>query len=473
MNRFLVKASVSAAFILSLLTLSPAAALTPPPGHFAYVVNWAGSSVSVVDTDAWVVTATIPVGGEPSGVAVGAGGYNVYVTNRTDQTISVIDTVSNAVWATIPTGGGGPGALAVNSTETTAYVIDGPSHSVQVLDLFSQTVTATIPMGRLCSYIAVDPSNRYVYVSGGDGLSIVDTRYKSIIATIAVGTSLAGVAVHPSGASVFVCDYGEGAVAVVNPYTYSFSKIPVGSGPTSVVFNRSGTYAFVTNSLSDTVSVIKTATGTVVATIPVGDYPYNIDVDRSDRYLYTMNTLDNTVSVVDWKAQYVAATVPVGANPSGAGRFISTSTLWTAPLSASLRVTSLEEDKSGNVKFKTTTKAIQGTCYMTATYRRPTALSCYALDGTYFMLENLSHLGTEMPKMKTEQVMVNGSGPGAILLPPDRYYPGFSMFEAKGTMKKDASGQVMSVIITGKATIHADTGVIGTGNLRLEFSRQQ
>jgi DNA-binding beta-propeller fold protein YncE len=36
------------------------------------------------------VVATIPVGGDPSGVAVSPDGTHIYVTNETDNTVSVI-----------------------------------------------------------------------------------------------------------------------------------------------------------------------------------------------------------------------------------------------------------------------------------------------------------------------------------------------------------------------------------------------
>ena len=51
------------------------------------------------------------------------------------------------------------------------------------------------------------------------------------------------------------------------------ATIPVGCQPTGVVVTPDGTRAYVTNSLDNTVSVIDTATNTVVATLPVGLFP--------------------------------------------------------------------------------------------------------------------------------------------------------------------------------------------------------
>ena len=61
----------------------------------------------MISTATNTVTATIPVGDGPYGVAVSPDGTLAYVTNYYDNTVSVISTASNTVTATI-TGFNGP-----------------------------------------------------------------------------------------------------------------------------------------------------------------------------------------------------------------------------------------------------------------------------------------------------------------------------------------------------------------------------
>jgi len=72
----------------------------------AYITNLDASTVSVIDTTSNTVTATIPVGSGPLGVAVTPDGSTVYVANEAQGTVagtvSVIATASNTVTATIP-----------------------------------------------------------------------------------------------------------------------------------------------------------------------------------------------------------------------------------------------------------------------------------------------------------------------------------------------------------------------------------
>jgi len=76
-----------------------------PDGSKVYVTNGAPlNTVSVIDTATNTVSATIPVGADPSGVAVTPDGSKVYVGNFGSNTVSVIDTATNTVSATIPVG---------------------------------------------------------------------------------------------------------------------------------------------------------------------------------------------------------------------------------------------------------------------------------------------------------------------------------------------------------------------------------
>ena len=74
------------------------------------------------------------------------------------------------------------------------------------------------------------------------------------------------------------------------------------------------TRAYVTNSQDNTVSVIDTATNTVVATIPVGAVPVGVAITPDGTRAYVTNAGDNTVLVIDTATNTVVASIPA-ANP--------------------------------------------------------------------------------------------------------------------------------------------------------------
>jgi YVTN family beta-propeller protein len=73
--------------------------------------------------------------------------------------------------------------------------------------------------------------------------------------------------------------------------------------------------AYITNQGSSTVSVIDTATDTIIATIPVGLNPFGVAVSPDGSKVYVANVSSNTVSVIDTATNTVNATIPVGLPP--------------------------------------------------------------------------------------------------------------------------------------------------------------
>lgn len=80
--------------------------------------------------------------------------------------------------------------------------------------------------------------------------------------------------------------------------------------------------AYITNFGSNNVSVIDTATNTVIATIPVGSVPLGVVVTPDGSKVYVANSDDNSVSVIATATNTVTATIPVGSYPIAFGVFI-------------------------------------------------------------------------------------------------------------------------------------------------------
>ena len=83
-------------------------------------------------------------------------------------------------------------------------------------------------------------------------------------------------------------------------------------------------FAYITNYLDNTVSVIDTATNTVTSTVPVGSSPIGVAVTPDGTKVYVANSGanslngedDGSVSVIDTAKNIVIATVKVGPNPN-------------------------------------------------------------------------------------------------------------------------------------------------------------
>jgi YVTN family beta-propeller protein len=83
-----------------------------------------------------------------------------------------------------------------------------------------------------------------------------------------------------------------------------------------VALTPDGSKVYVTNAHDNNVSVINTATNTVVGSpIPVGVHPFGVAVTPDGSKVYVTNVEDNTVSVIATVTNAVS-TIPVGHGPA-------------------------------------------------------------------------------------------------------------------------------------------------------------
>ena len=131
------------------------------------------------------------------------------------------------------------------------------------------------------------------------------------------GESPIAVAVTPDGTKVYVANAGSNNVSVINTATNTVVKtVSVGNAPIGVAITPDGTKVYVANSGSNNVSVIHRPGNTVVATIPVGNCPRGVAITPDGTQAYVANYGDNTVSVIDTATNTVAGLpIPVGTSP--------------------------------------------------------------------------------------------------------------------------------------------------------------
>lgn len=99
-------------------------------------------------------------------------------------------------------------------------------------------------------------------------------------------------------------------------------EIETGQNPAAVIASPTRNEVYVANSGAPdgegTVSVINTENNRIAATIPVRRQPVSIDLDSADKLAYVANSGSNNISVVDLKARREIAAIGVGDDPVAA-----------------------------------------------------------------------------------------------------------------------------------------------------------
>ena len=240
-----------------------------------------------------------------------------YVTNRDSNNISVIDTATN-----------------------TEVDVDGnPNNGI-----------TKIPVGTAPVGVAVTPDGAFVYVTNQNSNNVsviatatntevdVDGNSGNGITRIPLGTSPQGVAVRPPGTFVYVTNFISDDVSVIDTATNTevdvdgnpgngITRIRVGNAPSGVAVTPNGAFVYVASYFDNNVSVINTATNTEVARIPVGSAPHGVTVTPDGAFVYVTNQNSNNVSVIDTATNTEVdvdgnpgngiTRIPVGNAPSG------------------------------------------------------------------------------------------------------------------------------------------------------------
>src|SRR6266446_4345474 len=101
--------------------------------------------------------------------------------------------------------------------------------------------------------------------------------------------------------NAYITNFHGNTVSVIATATNTVVglPIPVGTLPLGVAVTPDGSTVYVANFGAGTVSVIATATNTVTATIPVGTIPTGVAVTPDGSKVYVANEVDRNVSVID------------------------------------------------------------------------------------------------------------------------------------------------------------------------------
>lgn len=265
-----------------------------------------------------------------------------------------------------------------------AYVND--VRTIHVVDIQTRAVVAQIPMttSSCAREIGALPGHRYVYAidsenEGGryrDLIAVIDSISQARVATIRLDARAYSLTLNPTKPRLYALQPDYPAFEGLEPAHTRLSMINTDSnaevghldfagGVSSVVFNSSGTRAYLNQPYRNKILVLDTATeqvitviatgpqpvamamhpvanllyvgqsnyalqsyvavvdlltGLTIDTIPVGAYPFNMAINPAGTRLFVLNWVNETLSVIDTVSRRVIATLPA---PGGASLDVS------------------------------------------------------------------------------------------------------------------------------------------------------
>jgi YVTN family beta-propeller protein len=300
----------------------PLGMVVSPNGALLAVVtgsNFNPRALHIIDLQTSTIKQTISIPNSFVGVAFNPAGDTIYVGGGTSNDVKIFK-ATNGVFAaagTIPISGGPqPSGLTLNADGSRLYVALNMTNEVAIIDTATKAVTrvkaGTYP---------------YTAVISGDGSKVYVSNW---------GGKIPGPTDFTDGQNPVIVDHRTGipttgTVSVLNTATNTILKhIDVGLHPTGMTVGPTGDRVYVTNANSDTVSVIDTASDTVVKTLHVGGddrgpaallgaAPNAIAASPDGHTLFVANGARNAIAVVDADADGlnpVSGLIPTGWYPT-------------------------------------------------------------------------------------------------------------------------------------------------------------
>ncbi|MGO8718836.1 MAG: beta-propeller fold lactonase family protein [Acidobacteriaceae bacterium] len=275
--------------------------------EYAYITNGGSNTVTVLDVVNLRQDRVIPVGADPTGVAVNTKRNEVYVVNTGSNSVSVIDAEKNAVVATIPVHQR-PYFISVSADGTRAYVANSGSNNVSVIDLKLRRQIAVIGVGEAPGMAAVSPDGSAVVVSNrvGNSVSIIDAETEKVRSVWSGCPDATDIAILPDSSKAFVaCSGGHQVMVIalatpppVSPHAHRSTAQPtpkdellalldVGKTPIHLVLKPDGGEIFAVNFDGASFSEIDTSTNEVGGAYLVGTHPVSgvATADNSTMYV--------------------------------------------------------------------------------------------------------------------------------------------------------------------------------------------
>ncbi len=300
----------------------PRALLANPTRNEVYA---AAGALSIIDAERNAVVARLPLGKQPSAMALDPAGRRLYVANEGGNSVSVLDLDHRRVVGVAGVGEG-PADLAVTSDGATLVVANRASGSVSLMDLpQSDTAGKSTPPADLprlrssfsgcpgATGIALLPDGSKAFIACSQGHQVLvlglktDPQKRSLqapesdrlLALLDVGTAPVRLAVKPDGGEIFVVNQGANSISEIATGTNEVGGAAViGQNPAFGIVSSDNSLLWVANRDADTVAVYAIDDGKLVNTVHVGSGPGPMVFSADGHLLLAADTRSGDVSLL-------------------------------------------------------------------------------------------------------------------------------------------------------------------------------
>lgn len=233
------------------------------------------------------VTARLDVGEDPEMFDLSPDGRMLYVSNEEDSALTAFDLTTRKKVFEVKVGGE-PEGVKTSADGKLVYVTSEVASLVHVIDVAARKVVKNIPVGKRPRRFLLSGGELWVTNELDGTVSVIRTSDHTVQATIgfkpqgmrAEDVTPVGMALAPDGRTAYVGLGKANHVAAVDVASRQVKGYALaGKRAWGVAVSRDGKRLYVTNGLSDDMTLVDTATLKATRTVKVGRVPHTVVVD--------------------------------------------------------------------------------------------------------------------------------------------------------------------------------------------------
>jgi YVTN family beta-propeller protein len=199
--------------------------------------------------------------------------------------------------------------VAVSPDSRRVYANDGAN--LLVIDADTLEPIVSIPIDAPFSSLAFSPDSAYAYAITTSDFYVINLRSNAVVQKVAIAQVPRAVLTSPDGRRAYVAHAQDpGAVSVIDTATRSVVKvIPTAPDAVGLALTPDGQRLYVAHSSGQLVTVIDASDDVVLQTISMSVAPSAVDITPDGRFAYVASRGSNSVAVLSTKTNTVLTTI--------------------------------------------------------------------------------------------------------------------------------------------------------------------
>jgi PQQ-dependent catabolism-associated beta-propeller protein len=308
------------------LALCAADVATAAGTGYIFVSNERTHNVLVFDPASdYQIVKDIPTSRRPRDMHLNPDHTKLYVACGDDDVIDVIDVASLEVVDHITTGRS-PEMFVLNRDETRIYVSNEENSTAQIIDIQQKIIVHEIPTGAEPEGVILSEDEKTLYVTSeiADMVHVIDVDQGVTVDNVIVGTRPRRFALARDGAELWVSDELSGEVTIIDRATHEVIETlnflppgfrPADVTPVGILPSADGQTMYVTLGRANHVAFVNVNTREIESYTLVGSRAWDLALSADNTQLYVTNGLSDDMSIIDLGSRRNIRSVATGRVP--------------------------------------------------------------------------------------------------------------------------------------------------------------